>query len=91
MNRERSEAAYAAYIVQYNAFMAARFESREEIDAAADRVRAGSAAYRAACAQEFRDEEAKYAASPRGMAEAAELRKYEAEVRIGLVFEAGAL
>ena len=81
MNRERSEAAYAAYIVLYNSFMAARFESREEIDSAADRVRAGSAAYRAACAHEYADEEAKYS----------ELRKYEAEVRIGLVFEAGSL
>lgn len=91
MNRERSEAAYAAYISLYNRFMTARFESREDVDASADRVRAASAAYRAACAQEYADEEAKYAASPRGMAEAAELQKYESMVRIGLVFEAGSL
>ena len=38
MNRERSEAAYAAYIRLYNAFMASRFDSREEVDASADRV-----------------------------------------------------
>jgi hypothetical protein len=91
MNRERSEAAYAAYIRHYNAFMAGNFASRVEVDSAADQVRAASAAYRSACAKEYADEDAKYAASPRGMAEAAELKKYEAEVRIGLVFEGGSL
>jgi hypothetical protein len=91
MNRQRSQAAYAAYISMYNRFMTARFESREEVDSSADAVRAASAFYRSECAKEYADEEAKYASSPRGMAEAAELQKYEAEVRIGLVFEAGSL
>jgi len=91
MNRERSERAYHAYIAVYNAFMASNFSSREEIDSAADRVRAASAEYRAVCAKEYAEEEAKYAASPRGMAEAKELRKYEEEVRVGLAFEEGAL
>jgi len=42
-----SEAAYVAYLIAYKAFMSSSFNTQEEIDAAANTVRAASAHYRA--------------------------------------------